>query len=339
MYSLIVAIYKVEQYLEQCIKSILAQTHQDFELILVDDGSPDLCGQICDTYAKNDQRIKVVHKENGGLVSARKAGLAVAQGEYVCFIDGDDFWSSDLLETYDKTLSAQRVDIVCTSYLEYYNDEHVVAAKQRIPNGIYDKQALKNEVYPYMLSVAPFFSFFVFPTVWSKCFKRSIAEKIYMDMVDHISLGEDVAVTYPALLEADSVCVIDYCGYMYRQNLSSMTRTRDANLYGKIKNLICYLKRIEQSKGWASGTQIDEYAVYLLMLAKNNEFKYSTTESYKIKKRNFNVYLKDPLFHAAMKNVKVRGIKNRFLLFCFKRCWSFPLYLYEAMTAKRRSHE
>ena len=93
MYSIIVSIYKVEKYLPQCIESILSQTYSDLEVILVDDGSPDHCPQICDEYATIDNRVKVIHKENGGLMSTRKVGVNAASGDYICFIDGDDFVS------------------------------------------------------------------------------------------------------------------------------------------------------------------------------------------------------------------------------------------------------
>ena len=89
--SIIVPIYKVEQYLDRCISSIFAQTYQDYELILVDDGSPDNCGKMCDDYAQKDNRIKVVHKKNGGLADARNAGLEIATGEYILFCDSDDY--------------------------------------------------------------------------------------------------------------------------------------------------------------------------------------------------------------------------------------------------------
>jgi len=96
--SIIVPVYKVEQYLDRCVNSILNQTFTDFELILVDDGSPDRCPQMCDEWAKKDARIRVIHKENGGLSSARNAGLAVMQGEYVNFVDSDDWIEKDALE-------------------------------------------------------------------------------------------------------------------------------------------------------------------------------------------------------------------------------------------------
>lgn len=90
-FSVIVPVYKVEDYLERCIKSILQQTYKDFELILVDDGSPDNCGIMCDEFAKKDDRIIVIHQENAGLSAARNAGLAIARGKYILFVDSDDW--------------------------------------------------------------------------------------------------------------------------------------------------------------------------------------------------------------------------------------------------------
>ena len=94
-FSVIVPVYKVEEYLPACIESVLSQTFSDFELILVDDGSPDSCGEICDKYKETDNRIKVLHKENGGLASARKAGIQIAEGDYVFNLDSDDLIEND----------------------------------------------------------------------------------------------------------------------------------------------------------------------------------------------------------------------------------------------------
>ena len=96
--SVIIPIYKVEKYLRECIDSIINQSFKNLEIILVDDGSPDNCGKICDEYAKKDNRLKVIHKENGGLSSARNAGLDIATGEYISFVDSDDYVSNKFIE-------------------------------------------------------------------------------------------------------------------------------------------------------------------------------------------------------------------------------------------------
>lgn len=121
--SIIIPIYKVEPYLHKCINSILAQTFADFELILVDDGSPDKCGEICDEYAKRDTRIKVIHKENGGVSAARNAGLEIAQGEYIGFVDSDDYIEKDMYEILYKLSKEYDADIVECGFSIVKEDE------------------------------------------------------------------------------------------------------------------------------------------------------------------------------------------------------------------------
>ena len=190
-----------------------------------------------------------------------------------------------------------------------------------------------------MLSKEPFYSFYIIPTVWSKCFKRSIAETVYESVPDDITLGEDVAVTYPILLEANSISILNYTGYMYRQNMNSMTHTYDKNLLKRIHNLIAYLKLIEKKTGWESSNQINEYAVYLLFLAKNNEFSFNNGDSYKAKKKNMNRYLCDSTFQEALHKVKLTGMRNKFILFCFKSRWTLPLYLWDKIKSIGRKNE
>ena len=106
-FSIVVPIYKTEKYLKQCVDSILSQSFTDFELILVDDGSPDNSGKMCDDYAQKDCRVRVIHKQNGGLSDARNAGIKEAKGDYLCFLDSDDFWLTDkVLETFAEKMFA-----------------------------------------------------------------------------------------------------------------------------------------------------------------------------------------------------------------------------------------
>ena len=115
-FSVIVPVYKVEEYLSNCIESVLNQTFSDFELILVDDGSPDTCPEICDNYKAKDSRIKVIHKQNGGLASARRAGIKIAEGEYVFNLDSDDLIEHDTLECAHKIIEDTNCEIVSFSY-------------------------------------------------------------------------------------------------------------------------------------------------------------------------------------------------------------------------------
>ncbi|MFZ3577233.1 glycosyltransferase family 2 protein, partial [Virgibacillus sp. DJP39] len=124
--SIIVPVYKVEQYLAKCIDSILNQTYKDFELILVNDGSPDNCSDICDSYMKKDNRIKVIHKANGGLSSARNAGIQIARGEYIGFVDSDDFIHRRMYEVLYKNAFKYLSDIVVCDYSQVQEGEKYI---------------------------------------------------------------------------------------------------------------------------------------------------------------------------------------------------------------------
>jgi len=115
--SVVIPVYKVEQYLSECVDSILNQTYDALEIILVDDGSPDSCGKICDEYAKRDSRIKVIHKENGGLSDARNAGIDIASGDYITFVDSDDYIAKDMIEKLYSALIKNNADVsLCARY-------------------------------------------------------------------------------------------------------------------------------------------------------------------------------------------------------------------------------
>lgn len=125
--SIIVPVYKVEKYLKKCVDSILAQTFSDFELILVDDGSPDNSGRICDDYAKKDARVRVVHKQNGGLSSARNAGIEVAKGKYLGFVDSDDYIAEDMYELLYKAIIKEEADLsICGIYDVYEGKDPII---------------------------------------------------------------------------------------------------------------------------------------------------------------------------------------------------------------------
>ena len=131
--SVVVPVYKVEPYVRQCIDSILAQTYSNLDIILVDDGSPDKCPEICDDYAKQDGRIRVIHKPNGGLSSARNAGIDIARGEYIAFIDSDDYVSETYIEQLWYTLSESGADMSCSLVTrEERALDHVISRKYKI---------------------------------------------------------------------------------------------------------------------------------------------------------------------------------------------------------------
>lgn len=149
--SVIVPVYNVEKYLERCIESIRSQTLEDIEIILVDDGSPDNCPKICDEFAEKDSRIKVIHKKNGGLSSARNAGVYVATGEYIGYIDSDDYAEQDMFETLYECARKNQVDFVMADYWRIQADGVRKKKTLDIRGGLYKKQNIIQEIYPVLI--------------------------------------------------------------------------------------------------------------------------------------------------------------------------------------------
>lgn len=221
--SIIVPIYNIKSYVSQCMESIIGQTFSELEIILVDDGSTDDSGKICEKYKQTDPRITVIHKENGGLVSARKTGLKAAKGRYIAYVDGDDWIEPCMYERMYTKIIEENVDVVMCGR---YEDTGSVSRKvfQGIPEGRYDKPALIREVYPRMIVNNAFFEWGIFPGMWDKLFRRECLEKFQFAVDDRIAMGEDAACTYPCLLSAESIYVMRECLYHYRQTSSSMVK-------------------------------------------------------------------------------------------------------------------
>lgn len=219
--SVIVPIYNIASYLEKCIHNIMNQTYSELEIILVDDGSTDGSEDICDKFASVDSRIQVIHKLNGGLVSARKAGLKVVTGEYVIYVDGDDWIEPDLCENMLKEMLESGSDLVDA---DYYMDmgQEIVSMHSNISNGRYDVE----EILPIMLCDDNFNECRLKAFLWSKMFKRELLERVQYAVDERVTFGEDVAVTYPYVLQCKKISVLNYSGYHYVQHLSSMVYTK-----------------------------------------------------------------------------------------------------------------
>lgn len=262
--SVIVPIYNVADYLSKCISSIIGQTYDKLQIILVDDGSTDNSPDICDYFARQDDRITVIHKENGGLVSARKAGLQAAAGEYIGYVDGDDWIESDLYEYMLNDLIQYQVDMVET---EHFIDagENSNRIKSKLPYGRYDTKG----IIPMMLCDKDFNECRLRPYLWSKLFKKSLLDKHQMGVDEVIRCGEDIAVTYPYILDTESIYIADYAGYHYVQRQDSMTSMPSLANQEWDKALILYLKTVfEMSLQNAEimQKQLNQYTKSMLLL-------------------------------------------------------------------------
>lgn len=220
--SIVVPIYNIERYAGICIESLIKQTYRNIEIILVDDGSTDRSPAICDLYAGKDDRIVVIHKKNGGLVSARKAGVAAATGKYIGHVDGDDWVEPDFYEVLHKAAVRSRADIVCAGFSRDLFSQRVKCTNS-VLDGLYEGSSLER-LYENMLTYDSDFTIGVSTYVWNKLFKAEIAKKVQERVDERISIGEDAAVTYPAFLEAERVYICDNSSYHYRQREGSMLK-------------------------------------------------------------------------------------------------------------------
>lgn len=223
MISVIVPVFNIEEYVGECIESIISQSYKDLEIILVDDGSTDCSGQICDSYAGKDRRIQVIHKSNGGLVSARKAGLEIAKGEYISYVDGDDWIDSQM---YQKILEINSsADIIAfAGYEEYAPKEKCGYKKNTVKEGLYQSEDERFRLYSCMMVNGNFFENGVLTYLWSKLIRREILMTMQMNVPDIISYAEDAACVYPCLLKAESIYVTNELLYHYRVRQNSMVK-------------------------------------------------------------------------------------------------------------------
>ena len=268
--SVIVPIYCVEPYIKKCIESITNQTYKNLEIILVDDGSTGREPEICDEYALKDNRIKVIHKKNAGLVEARKTGLESITGEYVIFVDGDDFIANDLYERMMCHVNENNVDLLAISYTEY-KDGVFIEKTQGIQSGIYENDSLtwlkhnmncKNECY---------YEFGIWPSTWSKIYKTSLLKQTYKNIPSNIRLGEDCAFSFPYILNCKKIVVDNsITGYFYRILTNSMSKTIDENLFNEIDLLYHYLKPFyEATKDYLIIKQLELERAYLINVVLN----------------------------------------------------------------------
>lgn len=207
--SVIVPIYGVEKYLQRCIDSLLKQTYTDYELILVDDGSPDSCPIICDEYAKRDKRIKVIHKENGGLSDARNTGMQEATGEYIVFVDSDDWVCDDYLEKLLQAISDTEADICECEVIYAYGDEQKPMQISKALDIYSAEQSLK-----LLMEDRVFHQY-----VWNKIYRREVIGDI---LFPKGKTNEDEFWTYQIFGKAKKIIKIQAALYFYFQRPDSI---------------------------------------------------------------------------------------------------------------------
>lgn len=236
--SIIVPVYNIEQYISKCINSIICQTYSNIEIILVDDGSTDSSGVICDEFAKNDLRIKVIHKNNEGLVRARKSGLNIARGKYIGFVDGDDYIEPDMYEKLLEVALKNNADMVHTGY------ESV---------GILFLPCSDSEIILNMENRLIFFEKYVLgikkktilsPSIWSKIFNANLIRKCYEQVPDDCCYGEDFICLSYCFFECKKIVLRQRAFYHYVIRDDSLTHIHVIDKIAKECNLYKQLNKV-----------------------------------------------------------------------------------------------
>lgn len=208
--SVIVPIYKIEPYLDKCIQSIVQQTYSNLEIILVDDGSPDGCPVMCDRWAEKDDRIRVVHKANGGISSARNAGLRIAQGQIITFVDPDDYIDPKMLEMMMAEMDDETVGVVQCGFQEVYPRrvlDYTSGRKLRMDAYLAIEQELQGIDD-------------ISAMVWGKLFRRRTIENV--EFCEDFRFAEDTPFIIQALIHAENVVVLPFIGYYYTRREDSL---------------------------------------------------------------------------------------------------------------------
>ncbi len=249
--SVVVAVYNVESYLKQCVDSLRGQTKQDLEIILVDDGSTDSSGELCDRFAREDSRIRVVRKENGGLTSAWKAGVHASSGEYVGFVDSDDWVDADMFERLCASAQKYQPDMaICGLVYEYEDGARQRSTEtSRLDREYYSRREIVSELYPKLLNNGSFFGRTIQAARVTKLYRRQVLEKNMKFCREEIVVGEDLQLTFAVLCDAESISFLpDYYPYHYRINAASLTGSYDPDYLRKItatKRQIAWIARVK----------------------------------------------------------------------------------------------
>lgn len=324
LFSIVVPVYGVEKFLSQCIESILAQSFTDFELILVDDGSVDQSGSICDYYQKIDHRIQVIHKKNGGLVSARKAGLERAYGDYVLPIDGDDWIADTLLEKLAGVIKSNPgIDVICYGHYRGYSEDGYQSVKIPYSSGMYQQAQICHQFFPKLIKGKDGKRFP--PNIWGKAMRRQLYKKKQEAVPNEISLGEDAAVTYPLISQAHSIYIMKECFYYYRFNPNSMTKSRKKGFDWNNLRLLAEVWKKNLNPNYDFGPQIARYMCHdLFNIAKSHlqtKLPYDVVKKSivrELERPEFRAYVLNAHFDTFSKEQIPRILLKYKLIFCIK---------------------
>lgn len=344
--SIIVPVYNAEKFLHKCVDSIISAADETCEIILVNDGSKDNSGAICDEYGKKDARVTVIHQKNMGVIAARKNGVKMSGGEYITFVDSDDWIDEQMYSTMLGVIEETGAEVVICDICRETN-RGTSLMENHVEAGFYEKEKLKKEFYSSML-----FNFQdgcpgINPSLCNKIMKKKIIEDVILDIDDTITYGEDALCTYPAMLNAEKIFVISNVGfYHYRENLSSVTNIYDKLLLEKCLSLFDELRRQFSIRKFDDNKQIEGYAARISLECIRIEMLYNKKASVRNRIKAVRKYVEDervwPTFGLALNRVSDRKLKTKMRLVKNKRFFILYMMFYVKqiiLNIKRKKYE
>ncbi len=262
--SIVVPVYKVEPYLKRCVESLRSQSLRNIEIILVDDGSPDGCPALCDSYAQQDERIRVVHKQNGGLSSARNAGLRLATGSYVGFVDADDDVEPDMYEKLYALALREQVDMVMCDYLRILGNGTRREETANLRAGRFSKAEIQREIYPRLIVDEAALDYGPVLSVWRCLYRRSFLSAHGLEFDEEVRWSEDQIFSAQMCYLADSLYYAKgQILYHYWQNAGSITTSYLKGAWGVYMCMNRHLRAFFEGRPeYDFSRQLDLHVIY-----------------------------------------------------------------------------
>lgn len=278
--SVIVPAYNVEKYIERCIFSILNQSYINLEIIIVDDGSTDETAKVIDEFAKKDSRVKVITKKNEGLVKARKDGISISTGDYITFVDSDDWIEADMYEVLINRLIDKDVDLITSGLLYDCDSEISFVELDLLEDGQYGNKEIVSTIVPKMMLDFENNRRGITSSVVNKIFKRDLLLPVLDRLDNNISYGEDAAITYSYILCCNKITIVRKAWYHYCIRQGSMARTFDEDALKKIKLFYAYMAEVFEEKNILSQMkyQLERYTHNFIIDVENKIFGKSGNE-------------------------------------------------------------
>ncbi len=337
--SIIVPVYNTEKFLKRCVDTLMGQTYDNLEILLVNDGSTDGSGRLCDSLALLDGRIRVIHKENGGLVSAWKRGLSESAGDYISFVDSDDWVDENMIEEMAAYLTGNEREMVASDYVIEREGGNRQYVWQELPPGEYDRKKLEQEVIPNLLGRE-----YRYVTI-SRCMKLT-GRKLLLENCRYsdpaIRTGEDTTIMLPCLIDCERLVIMDHKAYYhYLYVTESMIHKYDKDLYDNIRLLRRITRQILQDKFEGETLlqmrkKADQEHIFMLFLVLKNEAR-GNPEGYR---KNILAVCKSDEVRALCKSarVTVKEKAGRLVYLTLRYpCWATVMLLRLAMVIYYRN--